>query len=302
MNNFGPQFPPQDYIYRPTGNRVAIKWLIAIIGIFFALLAGFITLNTIGDETGTAALMTGILTAMLPIPIYILLILWIDRYESEPMWMLAAAFFWGATVAAFLAIKINTYIFFTMAQAYDKFTGMYYGLIVSAPIVEESSKAIILFIFFWWKRDEFDGVVDGIVYAGMVGLGFAMTENFKYYGDAAMVGGNSLTGAFILRGVISPFIHPLFTSMTGIGLGLARQTRNVALKVFMPILGLLAAMLLHFTWNRSAVPGPAVFFAIYFLVMIPIFSGAIVAIVFALRREGRIVRENLWHDCQRGLF
>src|SRR5438270_7515567 len=302
MNNFGPQFPQQAYIYRPTGNRVAIKWLVAIIGIFFALLAGFTTLNTIGDETGTAALMTGILTAMLPIPIYILLILWIDRYESEPLWMLATAFFWGATVAAFIAIEINTYIFFALAQAYDRFTGMYYALVYSAPIVEESSKAIIIFIFFWWKKDEFDGVVDGIVYAGMVGLGFAMTENFKYYGEAAMVGGNRLTGLFILRGVISPFIHPLFTSMTGIGLGLARQTRNVALKIFMPILGLLAAMLLHFTWNRSAVPGPAVFFAIYFLVMIPIFSGAIVAIVFALKREGRIVRENLWHDCQRGLF
>src|SRR2546421_451168 len=214
MNNFGPQFPQQAYVYRPTGNRVAIKWLVAIIGIFFALLAGFTTLNTIGDETGTAALMTGILTAMLPIPIYILLILWIDRYESEPLWMLAAAFFWGATVAAFIAIEINSYIFFALAQSYDRFTGMYYALVYSAPIVEESSKAIILFIFFWWKKDEFDGVVDGIVYAGMVG----------------------------------------------------------------------------------------VFFAIYFLVMIPIFSGAIVAIVFALKREGRIVRENLWHDCQRGLF
>lgn len=302
MNNFGPQFPQQAYAYRPTGNRLAIKWLLAITGIFFALLAGFITVNTIGDETGRAALLTGILTAMLPIPIYILLILWIDRYESEPLWMLATAFFWGATVAAFIAIKINTYIFFALAESYDRFTGMYYALVYSAPVVEELSKAIILFIFFWWKKDEFDGVVDGIVYAGMVGLGFAMTENFKYYGEAAMVGGNRLTGLFILRGVISPFIHPLFTGMTGIGLGIARQTRNLALKVFMPILGLLAAMLLHFTWNRSAVPGPAVFFAIYFLVMIPIFSGAIVAIVFALRREGRIVRENLWHDCQRGLF
>lgn len=302
MDNFGPQFPQQAYIYRPTGNRVAIKWLVAIIGIFFALLAGFATLNMIGDETGTAALMTGILTAMLPIPIYILLILWIDRYESEPLWMLAVAFFWGATVAAFIAIKINTYIFFTLAQSYDRFIGMYAAMVYSAPIVEESSKAIILFIFFWWKKDEFDGVVDGFVYAGMVGLGFAMTENFKFYGEAAMLGGKSLTGLFVLRGVISPFIHPLFTSMTGIGLGLARQSRNVALKVFMPIVGLLTAMFLHFVWNRSAVPGLAVFFAIYFLVMIPIFSGAIVAIVFALRREGRIVRENLWYDCQRGLF
>jgi hypothetical protein len=179
---------------------------------------------------------------------------------------------------------------------------MYYALVVSAPIVEEFSKGLVLFILFWWKNDEFDGIIDGIVYAGMVGLGFAMTENFMYYGKAAMVGGTQLTGLFILRGVISPFAHPLFTSMTGIGLGIAKQARNTALKVFMPIAGLLAAMLLHFTWNRSALPGPSVFFVVYGMVMMPIFAGAIIAIVFALRREGRIVRDHLWYDCQRGLF
>src|SRR5438105_15794081 len=126
MNNFGPQFPQQAYIYRPTGNRVAIKWLVAIIGIFFALLAGFTTLNTIGDETGTAALATGILLAMLPIPIYILLILWIDRYESEPLWMLAMAFFWGAAIATFMAFTINSFIAKSLAQAYDPVTAFDY--------------------------------------------------------------------------------------------------------------------------------------------------------------------------------
>ena len=55
---------------------------------------------------------------------------------------------------------------------------------ISAPIVEESGKAFILFVFFFWKADEFDGVVDGIVYASMAALGFAMTENIQYYGKA----------------------------------------------------------------------------------------------------------------------
>jgi RsiW-degrading membrane proteinase PrsW (M82 family) len=303
MQNFGPQLPPQQaYAYRPTTNKKAMKWVLVVIAIFLAALAGFLTLNYIGDETGFSALMVGILFATLPIPIYILLILWIDRYEAEPPWMLAMAFFWGATFAALMAILINSQIAAGIARASDPMTGMYYALVVSAPIVEEFSKGLVLFILFWWKNDEFDGVIDGIVYAGMVGLGFAMIENFMYYGKAAMVGGNQLTGLFILRGAISPFAHPLFTSMTGIGLGIAKQTRNTALKIFMPVMGLLTAMLLHFTWNRSAVSGPSVFFIVYGLVMMPIFAGAIVAIVFALRREGRIVRDHLWYDCQRGLF
>jgi RsiW-degrading membrane proteinase PrsW (M82 family) len=303
MQNFGsPLLPQQAYAYRPTTNNKAIKWVLAVIAILLAALAGLRVLNYIGYETGFSALMIGILFATLPIPIYILLILWIDRYESEPLWMLAMAFFWGATFAALMAFLINSQIAFGIARAYDPITGLYYALVVSAPIVEEFSKGLVLFILFWWKNDEFDGVIDGIVYAGMVGLGFAMTENFKYYGEAAMVGGKQLTGLFILRGAISPFAHPLFTSMTGIGLGIAKQTRNTALKVFMPIVGLLTAMLLHFTWNRSAVSGPGVFFTVYGMVMMPIFAGAIVAIVFALRREGRIVRDHLWYDCQRGLF
>ena len=303
MRNFdGPQFPPQGYVIRTRGHSRAIKWVLVVISIILALLAGFYTLSNIGDETGTAALATGILLAMLPIPIYILLILWIDRYESEPLWMLAMAFFWGAAIATFMAFTINTFIAKSLAQAYDPVTAFYYTLAFSAPIVEEFSKGSLLFILFWWKKDEFDGVVDGIVYAGMIGLGFAMTENFLYYGKAARAGGNYLTDFFILRGVMSPFAHPLFTSMTGIGLGLARQSSNKAVKFLMPIVGLLSAMLLHFGWNRSALSGLDSFNFIYGLIMVPIFAGAIVAIVFALRREGRIVREHLWNDCQRGLF
>jgi RsiW-degrading membrane proteinase PrsW (M82 family) len=305
MRNFGGPFSQQGYVVRPTGNSRAIKWVLAVIGIFFALLAGFLTLYMIGYHTGPAALMIGVLFATLPLPIYVLLILWIDRYESEPLWMLAMAFFWGATFAAFMAIVINSTIANALPLTQDPVSGRfysYYAMVASAPIVEEFSKGMVLFILFWWKKDEFDGVIDGIVYAGMVGLGFAMTENFKYYGEAAIMGGNNLTGLFILRGAISPFAHPLFTSMTGIGLGLARQSDNKAIKVFMPVLGLLAAMILHSTWNRSALSGAGVFFLVYGLVMLPIFTGAIVSIIFALRREGRIVREHLWYDCQQGLF
>lgn len=303
MRDFGgTQFPSQGYVISPRGNSRAIKWMLAVIGIILALLAGFYTLQTIGDETGTAALASGILLAMLPIPIYILLILWIDRYESEPLWMLAMAFFWGATIAAFSALIINTSIHRSLAQVYDPVTAYFYALTVSAPIVEEFWKGLMLFILFWWKKDEFDGVIDGIVYAGMIGLGFAMTENFLYYGKAALAGGDNLSFMFVLRGIMSPFAHPLFTSMTGIGLGLARQSNRKAVKVFVPVAGLLSAMLLHFIWNRSASSSLSNFNFIYGLVMMPIFAGAIVAIVFALRREGRIVREHLWYDCQRGLF
>ena len=56
-------------------------------------------------------------------------------------------------------------------------------------------------------------MLDGIVYAAMVGLGFAFTENILYYGRTALEGGVPLAATFFVRGVLSPFAHPVFTCL-----------------------------------------------------------------------------------------
>jgi RsiW-degrading membrane proteinase PrsW (M82 family) len=295
----------QPFPVRPSGNRNALKWMLIITVILFALLLGLILLLLIGSETGIVPLLIGMVCATLPAPVYIILLLWIDRYEAEPKWMLATAFFWGALVAVFIAFIFNTGGALLVAMLTRNMNvAEAAGAVVFAPIVEESAKALILFILFFWRKDEFDGIVDGIVYAGMVGLGFAMTENIQYYGKALVHnGGAGLTGTFILRGIFAPFSHPLFTSMTGIGLGWARQTNNKLIKWTMPFVGLGLAMFMHFVWNGSPTFfGGVGFLLMYFLVMIPVFIAIIVAIFFALKREGRIVRENLLSDFQRGMF
>jgi RsiW-degrading membrane proteinase PrsW (M82 family) len=219
--------------------------------------------------------------------------------------MLATAFFWGALVAVFFAYLLNTVSGIAVMMATNSVSaGHTFGAVISAPIVEESAKALILVIFFFLKRDEFDGVIDGIVYAAMAGLGFAMTENIQYYGKAVLEGGGGgLTLVFILRGALAPFSHPMFTSFTGIGLGLARQSRNTAIKWIAPPLGLLAAMSMHSIWNGSGVLfGGGAFILTYVLIMIPAFFIMLVVIALALRREGQIVREYLTPDFQGGLL
>ncbi|HEY0407266.1 MAG TPA: PrsW family intramembrane metalloprotease [Pyrinomonadaceae bacterium] len=309
MNQGGPYYPQQPIMLRPSNNRRAIKWVLFAFALLFMLLVGQLTLYLIGYRMESSALQTGILVAMLPVPVYLLLILWLDRYESEPLWMLALAFLWGATFAAFIAIIVNSIGAQAVAENFGMETAQFYGLVISAPIVEEGSKALVLFALFFWKKDEFDGIMDGIVYAGMVGLGFAMTENIKYYGEAAMASHgvrDFLTPTIILRGGVSPFAHPLFTSMTGIGLGWASQSTNKAIKFLMPLVGLLLAICVHATWNYSAILskdyGGVMFFAIYFVIMVPIFVAVLVSVFFALRREGRVVRDFLYYDLNRGLF
>lgn len=285
--------------------RSAIKIILGIIAALVALLLGLIVLLLIGVETGPVALLIGLVSATLPVPIYLVLVLWIDRYEAEPYWMLGTAFFWGAMVAVFFAFLINTAgTVAVVLLTNDMRAAETYGAVISAPIVEESAKALILFIFFFWKKDEFDGVIDGIVYAAMVGLGFAMTENIQYYGRAVtQAGGEGLTLVFILRGAIAPFSHPMFTSLTGIGLGLARQSRNTVVKFIAPVFGLLAAISMHAIWNGSAVIfGGVGFILMYLLIMVPAFFIMFVVIALALRREGQIVREFLVPDFHGGLL
>jgi len=57
----------------------------AVAAALVALLLGLIVLLLIGVETGPVALLIGLVSAAIPVPLYLILVLWIDRYESEPL-------------------------------------------------------------------------------------------------------------------------------------------------------------------------------------------------------------------------
>jgi RsiW-degrading membrane proteinase PrsW (M82 family) len=299
-----PQYSSPAPVIAKSAHKSALRIVFAAVAALAALLLALIVLLLIGFETGPIALLIGLVSATIPVPLYLMLVLWIDRYESEPLWMLATAFFWGALVAVFIALLFNTASSLMVAVITESMeAGQAFGAVISAPIVEETAKALILFILFF-KKDEFDGVVDGIVYAAMAGLGFAMTENVQYYGRAVMESGSGgLTGVFILRGTLSPFAHPLFTSMTGIGLGLSRQSHNTFVKLIMPVLGLLMAISMHAIWNGSVVVfGGLGFLFAYLVIMVPAFVIMLAVIFLALRREGQVVKQFLHPDFQGGFL
>jgi hypothetical protein len=91
--------------------------------------------------------------------------------------------------------------------------------------------------------------------------------------------------------------------LTGIGLGLARQSTNLAVKILTPIVGLLMAIFMHSIWNGSAVFGGGLVFVLtYIVVMVPAFLIMLVVIGLALRREGQVVRQFLVIDLDRGFL
>ena len=257
-----------------------------------ALVCGVLSLGMIAGDLGLRGFALGFVLAAVPVPVYVILALWLDRFEPEPPRTLLQTFAWGATVAVFVALMVNMLSHDVMASVVGERAAELFGGLVTAPVVEEVAKGFALLILFRELKDEFDGVVDGVVYAAMVGLGFAMVENVEYYGRAIAEGGESSMVTFFLRGMLSPFAHPLFTSMFGIGLGIVRERHGQGRSWAAPFLGLTVAIALHSLWNMAA-SFEGWFFALYLMVMLPTFFGVLTLIYLSLRREGRVLREHL---------
>jgi protease PrsW len=266
-----------------------------------ALFCGVISLGLIAGDLGLHAFAMGFLVAVVPVPVYVVLALWLDRFEPEPAKTLWQTFAWGATVAIFVALLVNSLADEMLYSLASERMASLLGLVVTAPVIEELAKCFALLVLYRELKDEFDGVVDGVVYASMVGLGFAMIENVQYYGAAVAEGTESSVVTFFLRGMVSPFAHPLFTAMFGIGLGVVRERHGEGNRWGPPLLGLLLAIALHALWNLAA-SFEGWFFAAYLLVMFPIFVGVLALIYLSLRREGRILREHLGPLVGDGLF
>jgi Predicted membrane protein len=273
------------------GRQIRTGCVLALL-IAVGLGAGSLALLSVGIESGWPAFLAGFLMATLPLPFYIAIATWVDRFEPEPPWLLATAMFWGASTAILLAMIFNGIGEGIFSALLGQQQASVMTPLFAAPVVEEIAKGAALLMLFVWKRDEFDNVTDGIIYAAMVGLGFAMMENVQYYAKAVTSGGSEALGVFFIRGVMGPFSHPLFTSMTGIGFGIAQESDRKVVKFIAPVLGLCGAILLHGFWNLSTNLGLA-FFATYLFVMVPAFFGVIVVVIFSLRREARIIRTHL---------
>ncbi|HLS44037.1 MAG TPA: PrsW family intramembrane metalloprotease [Ornithinicoccus sp.] len=254
-------------------------------------LTGLVLSIVVLDSTGATATMLGILTASIALGIVVPVLLWVDRAEAEPARIMWFAFLWGALVSTVGALVLNEIgmAFFAGLEVDPLFA----GAVFVAPVVEEALKCLGVLVIFLVARREFNGVVDGIVYAGMVAVGFAFIENIIYLGGAFNVLGTpGLLGIFVMRCLMSPFAHPMFTACFGIALGMIafrRQWRYA----FIPVLGYAAAVFLHFLWNFAAVSSTNGFFLAYALVQVPLFVGFVLILIYSRRQETRMLREHL---------
>ena len=298
---FQPQQPAQD------NTQANVAFGIGIFAVVFLFL--IVMLKIILPNLGYGTALAASIIAFLPAVFYLLPLIWLDRYDPEPIWLLGLAFAWGALVSVIISYFINTAFAELAVVAFGADVAMTATAIVSAPIFEEASKGlgvVLLLIFF---RRHFDDILDGIVFGGTIALGFATVENVLYYGSAILKGGTELLVAlFILRGILSPFAHVTFTAMTGIGCGISRESHNPIVRIMMPILGYGCAVLLHFIWNlmASLLPIEGLFeggwWYGYLLLQVPFFIIFICFAFYVMWRQNTILKEMLAIDVATGLI
>jgi RsiW-degrading membrane proteinase PrsW (M82 family) len=216
-----------------------------------------------GQQLAVWSLILGGVLALIPIPLFAYNVIRFDKSEPEPRRLLLGCFIFGGTVAVAASLVLNSVL--------GVFIGADIVPIFIAPVVEEICKGLGLVLLMVLASRDFNGVKDAIVYSTMIGLGFAMSENLVYYARSETV-----AELFVMRGVISAYAHPLFTSMTGIGIALSNRFDNKSI-----ILGFIAAVILHMIWNGSLLLGSSG----YHLMLGAVYVPSILFIYKFLRRK-----------------
>jgi protease PrsW len=255
----------------------------------------------------TATLLNGVVLALVPSLLYLLVLNAVDRYEKEPWRILFASIGLGAVVAPLLVIGLFA-ITGREPTLRPQFAPTVNGVDPLVPVVQEVVKGFLLFGLTHSIRDEFDDILDGVVYGAALGAGFGAAESFVHV--AAGTGG--LGGDTVVALLISGLGHAFYTAVAGACLGLASRLHDGRLAVIVGLYGIATAALLHalhdalpFMLARvvdqpDAALGLGTRLLAQFLNVLGIVTLAVI-VYFALRREHRVLHDQLADEVASGV-
>ena len=171
-----------------------------------------------------------------------------DKHEREPIGLLIMSFIYGlasACVTLFISGPINSLVSYRLDNIIDQFNNAFFNV----AFVEEFSKFIFIRFILYYNKN-FNEPFDGIVYAVMVGMGFATFENVIYVWEYGFV-------TAVLRMFTAVPAHATFAILMGYFIGKARFShKNVFMYSFF---SLLVATFYHgaydYFWFISFIPG-----------------------------------------------
>lgn len=171
-----------------------------------------------------------------------------DHHEREPFWLLATSFVYGSfsTILTLLfAAPVNLLIAYLGKENVPVFVSAYFNV----ALIEEFSKFILLRFVLYYNR-HFNEPFDGIVYAIMVGMGFATAENLVYVFQYGFTTG-------LVRMFTAVPAHAVFAVLMGYFLGKAKFTHRHTL--LFSVFALMSATVFHgsydYVWSFMFMPG-----------------------------------------------
>lgn len=276
------------------GRSVIRRWVLLGVATVGFGVAALVVALAIGAAAGVSATLLGLVAAAIPLGIVVPTFMWLDRFEAEPTRYLLMAFLWGALIAVLIAMTLNTAGQLVLWGSIPEEESLALTAVFVAPVVEEAAKGALVLLVWRFAKREFDGITDGMVYAGVTAAGFAFTENIQYLAIAWVEHGQEgLTATFVGRCLLSPFAHPMFTICIGIGIGVAAMSRRGLVRVLAPLAGYVIAVIAHAVWNLAAVSGGEGLIAVYLLVEVPLFLAFLGFVAWVRRREGRLIGQFL---------
>ena len=194
------------------------------------------------------ALLGAFFFGFVPMFVFAAFVNWLDRYEKEPKLLLGAAFVWGVVIAGGGAYILNTVVGIGIYSITGSVSAADTGTTsIAAPIIEEALKGFAVLVVFFLFRKEFDSVLDGVVYGAITAMGFAAIENvlYIYRNGFQEAGWEGFWTLVVIRVLLVSWMHPFFTAFTGIGLAVARMSRNTLIKIIAVPAGYIVAVAAH---------------------------------------------------------
>ena len=252
------------------------------------------------------AFLVSLFFGFVPMFMFATFVNWLDRYEKEPKLLLGAAFVWGAVIAAGGAFILNTAFGIGIYALTGSEGAAEFGTTsIVAPIIEEGLKGLAVLIVFLMFRSEFDSVLDGVVYAAIAAMGFAAVENVLYiYRNGYLENGwEGLWTLVVIRVFLVGWMHPFFTAFTGIGLAIARLSRNLLAKIVAVPAGYAIAVTAHAFHNTFSglIGGVGGFVAGTFVDYIG-YTAMLLFIIWMVVYERNILKRNLREEVTNGLI
>ena len=181
-----------------------------------------------------------LLAIVLPALLWVGYLYYKDRLHPEPLLKLGISYvlgFGSAGLCWLLFDLIDAQGWFRDPMwliEHDRQGFLVYALVVIGPL-EELTK-LLPFLLICTRFKAFDEVIDGIIYASMVALGFASLENILYMQFVPV-------DELMARAVSSPLVHMVFATTWGLAYAWARFSGRSTL--LWTTLGLIVSALAH---------------------------------------------------------